>query len=495
MKTITDKSQHTGTFRVSADREVMGNLSLDGLRTSLHVWDKEFFHIKESTEKTFTGVLNDLRKVSLINCWTNGPGFRTREGDSLNYYDIHPQYVIFGDQHIANTDKTITGVSFLVDDAATLFYDYESFGHVRNPLPIMQKIIETDNSYHKASTGDHPIIFYYTGKMEIFSSETIVGKISAHHSPSYSMGGPSGITIDNKIPVNIEFSQPIAFGEVVDRMWRVLRFLELAVGRVQNLLEFTLSVEAGREIPEFLEVYPCRYPKHARSEGAFEQPHPGDILINAIKDPNGFSDVLAAWLERSSDSRWQDARWRFFRFFEKQQNYDWNRLISAANMFDILPDMPSLKAETLPEDLSDAKEECREKFKSLPSSEYRSSILNALGRVGKPALKQKINARSKFLTEKIGDQLPDLYKVIREAVDCRNYHVHGNNDPKIDYNNNFDVVWFLTNTLEFVFAASDLVEAGWNIKGFCETGSHMGHPLGRYLYGYLSNLEKLKSLL
>ena len=475
----------------------MGNLSLDGPRTSLYVWDKEFFHIEESTEKTFTGVLNDLRKVSLINCWTNGSGTLTavREGDSLNYYDIHPQYVIFGDQHIANTEKTIIAVSFLIDDATTLFYDYESFGHVRNPLPIMQKIIETDNSYHKASAGDHPIIFYYTGKMEIFSSETVVGKILAHHSPSYSMGGPSGITISNKIPVNIEFSQPIAFGEVVDRMWRVLRFLELTVGRVQNLLEFTLSVEAGREIPEFLEVYPCRYPKHARSEGAFEQPHPGDILINAVKDPNGFSDVLAAWLERSSDSRWQDARWRFFRFFEKQRDYDWNRLISAANMFDILPDMPSLKAETLPEDLSDAKEQCREKFKSLPQSEYRNSILNALGRIGKPALKQKINARSKFLTEKIGDELPDLHKVTGEAVNCRNYYVHGNNDPKIDYNNNFDVVWFLTDTLEFVFAASDLVEAGWNIKGFCETGSHMSHPLGRYLCGYLSNLEKLESLL
>lgn len=476
----------------------MGNLSLDGPRTSLHLWDKKSFHIKESTEKTLTGVLNDLRKVSLINCWMiNGPGTRTntREGDSLHYYDIYPQYVIFGDQHIANADKTITEVSFLIDDATTLFCDYESFGLVRNPLPIMQKIIETDNSYRKISTGEEPIISYYTGKMEIFSSETIVGKVSAHHSPSYSMGGPNGITISNKIRVNIEFSPPVVFEEVVDRMWRVIRFLELTVGRVQNLLEFTFRVEAGREIPEFFEVYPCMYTKHSRSEGVFEQPHPGDVLINAVKDPTRFSGVLAAWLERSCDSRWQDARWRFFRFFEKQWNYDSNRLISAANMFDILPDTPSLKAETLPKDLNDAKKECREKFKSLPKSEYRNSILNALGRIGKPALKQKINARSKFLTEKIGDRLPDFSEVTNKAVDCRNYYVHGDDNPKIDYNNNFDVVCFLTNTLEFVFVASDLVEAGWDIEGFCETGSHMNHPLGRYLSSYLSNLGKLKSLL
>ena len=473
----------------------MGNLSLDGPRTSLYLWDKEFFHIEESTEKTLTGVLNDLRKVSLINCWTNGPGTRTRKGDSLNYYDIHPQYVIFGDQHIANTDKTITEVSFLIDDATTLFYDYESFSLVRKPLPIMQKIIETDNSYYKASTGEYPIISYYTGKMEIFSSETVVGKVSAHHSPSYSMGGPNGITIGNKIRVNIEFSQPVVFEEVVDRMWRVLRFLELTVGRVQNLLEFTFDVEVGREIPEFFEVYPCMYTKHTRSEGVFEQPHPGDVLINAVKDPNGFSDVLAAWLERSSDSCWQDARWRFFRFFEKQRNYDLDRLISAANIFDIFPDMSSLKAEALPKELNDAKEECREKFKSLPQSEHRDSILNALARVGKPTLKQKIKARSKFLTEKIGDELPDLHKVTSEAVNCRNYYVHGNDNPKINYNNNSDVVCFLTDTLEFVFAASDLVEAGWDIEGFSKTGSHMNHPLGRYLCGYLSNLEKLESLL
>jgi len=66
---------------------------------------------------------------------------------------------------------------------------------------------------------------------------------------------------------------------------------------------------------------------------------------------------------------------------------------------------------------------------------------------------------------------------------------------RIDYSKNGDVLVFLTNTLEFVFGASELVEAGWDIQRFAGRGSTMTHPYGSYLVTYKSNLEALKALI
>lgn len=50
-----------------------------------------------------------------------------------------------------------------------------------------------------------------------------------------------------------------------------------------------------------------------------------------------------------------------------------------------------------------------------------------------------------------------------------------------------------TNTLEFAFAASDLVEAGWDIRTFIEAEKTISHPFLGYLKGYEENLKKLKA--
>jgi len=84
--------------------------------------------------------------------------------------------------------------------------------------------------------------------------------------------------------------------------------------------------------------------------------------------------------------------------------------------------------------------------------------------------------------------------VLNEAVDCRNHYVHGST-PKFDYTQNFDMVCFFTDTLEFVFAASELIEAGWNIRIFTETPTTMSHPFGAYRVNYDRHLQALKGLL
>ena len=90
--------------------------------------------------------------------------------------------------------------------------------------------------------------------------------------------------------------------------------------------------------------------------------------------------------------------------------------------------------------------------------------------------------------------VPNIDRVAEEAVNLRNRYVHGA-ATRIDYSDNPDLERFLTDTLEFVFAASDLVEAGWNIHDWIKRGSHIRHPFGSYLEDYAENWKELNRLI
>lgn len=83
-----------------------------------------------------------------------------------------------------------------------------------------------------------------------------------------------------------------------------------------------------------------------------------------------------------------------------------------------------------------------------------------------------------------------VFSGIPEAVNLRNRYVHGST-TRHDYSKDPDLEIFLTDTLEFVFAASDLVDAGWNICDWVKCGPHMHHPFGSYPL----NWKKLKHLI
>ena len=118
-----DKSRHTGIFRVAPDREVHGNLSLDGPNTSLYLWDDTFFYIGPAAPNSITGILDNRKKVSLLECLVFGPGSYGLQGSISHYYNVFPHYVITGDQHVSDTDAKISNVYFLLDDATTLFHE------------------------------------------------------------------------------------------------------------------------------------------------------------------------------------------------------------------------------------------------------------------------------------------------------------------------------------------------------------------------------------
>ncbi len=481
-----------GKFVVAPCKEVYGELRVAGKETSLYLRDDDHFHPHSPADGCITGTLHDLTKVTLLQCLTlEGLGSGSRNGEQYYYAKLFPHFVLEGQRHIAPNERAISQITLVIEDATALFYDFDAFGTVIDSVPYIEQIATANKLDRPIPIGPEPRIVYFTGKRVIIEVETALGRIRARHNPGRSLGGPHGVRIDNVISVTLETAAPIAFNEAIRRTLRLLRFLELIIGRPQNLRELLMFVNGGEHLEPLKVHWSHRPARDAESVEGGLSPQPADLLLDPIHRQDEFARVMRSWLEK--DEERQDARQRFHTSFAHQRMYSVERLIGAANMFDILPKSAAPSDVELPEDLQEAKQQCRKIFKSLPNSYERSSVLNELGRIGKASLKHKTRHRAEYVVVAIGDRFPDLVFVLDAAIDCRNHYVHGS-ASKVDYSKNFDMVTFFTDTLEFVFGASELVEAGWEIRTFVETPTSKSHPYGAYRVNYKLNLQTLKAL-
>ncbi len=378
-----------------------------------------------------------------------------------------------------------------MDDATALFYDFDAFSSVLNAQPLVEEITRGTALDRPIVTGSDAIVLYFTGKSEIFAADTVLGRVFASHNPRFNIGGPDGVYLKNKIFLTITFCEEIKFADAIYRVSTLLDYAGMLIGRPQNLLDLYISAGSDPEKPIILQVYWSMPPKRDLAH-EMSNPHPGDVLLEGSTQPEAFSRVTAKWLDQQE--AWRDARARFFNSFAKQRYHDIDRLVGAANMFDILPGSAVPRDVELSDELRGAQSAARKIFHALPRSDGRETVLNALGRIVKSNLKQKVRHRAQLVAEASGTRFPDLSMVTDEAVNCRNHYVHGS-DARFDYNNNFDAVVFFIDTLEFVFATSDLIECGWDMKSWCETPTGMSHPFGSYRVNYLAQLADLKALL
>ena len=412
----------------------------------------------------------------MLNCLKpQFPGLMLSRESGISSLRIFPHYVLLGNSHLSSSAQTIRRAMFVLDDASSLFYDQRAFRY---------EVIQPSESDLGRITG------HYTQKASIVSTSTDFGRISAYHNIDCNpLDIANGIRISNKISVEIDFGGAVDFGEVVSRVSRVISFLELMIGRPQNLMEMQVMAETGDERESRFEVYWSMYPVYGRPESN-ERPFHLAVLIQAARQRDSFESVLAGWIER--DLTWRDARVRFSSNFAKELRYDDDRLTGAANMFDILPDESFSPNKGPSPELACSVDKCKAILRRLPNDEKRNEALGALGRINRPSLKDKIRQRGDVVLRKIGERLPDLDAVVVEAVNCRNHYVHGG-PPRIDYRAHSGVTSFLTNTLEFVFATSDLIDAGWDIKCWCDTRGGQPHPFAAFLNNYAESLEDLRN--
>ena len=508
-----ENSVKRGKFSLPYGRKFQGELKLAGMESflSLEVFNSRlpgdklsaFFPDSSQDVKSIKGVLGDSKKVSLLHCTAVGFGFHP-VGKKFTYNNrFLPRFAVFGNQYVSHDEKKITGVSFTIDDADILFYDPGLFGAIKDideataevdKATELRRCIEQVARYNdygsKIEIAENPQVFYFSGKTEIFEAKTSLGTVSASNKIEGTFGNSKGFKIENAVSVNLQFAGVVNVNDAVEKTFKVLRFLELLAGRPQNLLKFLVRKETGQMKPKELEVYGSSFPRYDRPENK----QISHKLISPVRNPEEFSRVLANWLERH-DSRLY-ARSKFFYSFGKPV-YDADRLISAAGMFDVLPKEDSPRKPELDQKIMTAVEKSKEIWENAlkdvegnnESEKQCKDILSTLGRLEKSVtLREKICHRAKNVIERIGDKVPELDWIIGKAVICRNHYTH--RDELETIRKSDKVKNFLTDTLEFVFAVSELIEAGWDIENWNYNRST--HPFGHYLGNYKNCLENYR---
>ncbi len=487
-----NKKQHTrflGTYTLPGGQAVVGELYLKGSSTSLKLHSDEFLACLE-TASCVKGTAYTGEYVTLIDCNSPGMGQTSfRDAPTRYHADVFPHYVAIGRRHLEPDKPCIRAIHFTTSDLTTLFYDFDAFSSVIEAKSIIDVVLQERRMMRPVEAGERPQILYFTGKDCISEVPTVIGKVSVHHRPNYSTGGPTGVFIKNRIVVSIEPDQPATFHNSVDLMYQVACFLSMAAGRAQGVEHIHVTTtEVIDDIPQSLTIHPSfRWKANEKSEQY--KPHPGDVPLDPIRHRAEFDAVLADWIGRHSC--WRTARSRYLDCMRKANKYGPERLVAAANMFDILPSNAVPLAAELTVNLASTRDACAEMFRQHPAGIDRNSALSALGRLGQPSLPKKVAHRVSIVESKLAGRFPDLQFVASVAVKCRNFFVHGSSGD-IDYRKVEPLMPFLTDALEFIFAASDFIDAGWDAQRWNSAGHSWGHSFARFRSEYEMALAELR---
>ena len=481
-----------GSFSVVHGEDSVGELRLRRGASFLRLHHTGPVHSLPD-ETVIHGSLNDRVKVSCIDCIVTSSGSGTSNGNgNYHYTEVFPHYVALGSEHLRPCEPMIKAVHFSISDVDTVFYDFDAFGHVIDPKSLIEEVVAKNKIGRTVPVGEFPVIAYFTGKREVISVDTAIGHIAVNHRPGWSMGGPSGVQIMNKMTISIKPESPAVFEDCIDGILTLHRFLSLIAGRRQGVksIQLELSNETN-EHPVFLDLYWSLAPQATKGSGSksADRPHPGDLPLNIIHGTESFATVMQNWIAR--DSGWRTARGQYSFCLEKGNEYNVARLVAAANMFDILPEAAGPTATKLPEEVAAAQSECLVILKRLVPGIERDSAINAIKRMPKPSLPKKVLHRTKVVQNYFGSRLLELDLVAKTAVQCRNYFVHGGSSD-FDFTAVEPLISFLTDTLEFIFGSSDLIDAGWDGGAWNAEMHGQGHPFARFKSQYDESLGALK---
>jgi hypothetical protein len=483
----------TGKFSVAPGRAVAGELHIAGPESAIVLRDNECFQIGDGQNLCITGSLYDQTKITLIQCVRTAETTQRLAADGAKSHSVtlFPHFIAEGSTHLEPDKPVIREFSFTFEDVAALFYDFDAFGGAVDATAFIETIVKqtAERLCREIRTGPRPEIAYFTGRCSIIEADTSIGHIRVEHRPSWPIGGPQGVRIDNQIRVSVVPEYPVTLNDSADRLTSLLRFIAVAVGRKQNLPLFVVRFGTG-DAYQVVRIHWSNYPRRAGEfDDARGRPKPGDLPLDSIRRPEEFVAVLKSWL--AVDRERLVARARIDETLAQQNHYTVDRLAGAANAFDHLPESAVPRRVVLAQEVADALAACQKIVRALPKSDERQSLLNDLGRLGKASLKKKVRHRAAYITSAVGKSFPGLDFACDQAVNCRNHFVHGS-EFDLDLEPPSANQSFLTDTLEFMFTASELIEAGWDISQFLNTPTSMSHPFGSYRMNYEFNLRTLR---
>jgi hypothetical protein len=503
---MESKQPYAGVF-LPRDFSHAGHLTIADVDSLLTLVSKQVWNSSPEEFRDIHGTLADGRKASLLECIRAGQTDHRWGEAAQSEINFFPHYVVVGEEFINSSDAAIQAVHYHFENVDCLVHAYGTFRDLHTTRDEALRILEADHrrseeiaTKHGWSThpfnpqiDEHPFLLYYSGLQQITKFDTNLGTLSFHNRTMHGPGGPKGIGIENQITVSLEFSTLKTVREVTSALVTLHSLFELSLSRRQRYEWIELELEKPEQdnnspIPRNLELYWSYC--NERVTGKTKTTHIGDVLISPDMRPEEFASVTSGWI--NSDPAMHDARARFGTAFHSQ-SYGVDRIIGAANMFDLLPADRAPKKKQSDSDTIAAVEKCQEIFKDLPNSFARQSVLSALGRVGTASLRDKVLHRAQIVVDASNHDFPDIHIPCSQAVLCRNHYVHGS-PPSFDYHQEFRAFAFLTDTLEFVFAASDLIELGWDFNEWMKSGSVGSHDFGIYVAGYTQNLDRLKNI-
>jgi hypothetical protein len=470
---LTKLKTYHGVFVIN-EKSLWGELVIAGANTKLMLRTEERMDDSSLPENIF-GQLHDFTLVSCIGCVGGAiPNTqRTGDGKLSMSWEIFPHHVISGRQHFDPDSNEIKKIWFSTPDLSQIFNDSDSFGELREPSQSLKELIPKTIGNRDIPIGENPIFTYFTGRNIILSTNFPYGLFECQH---WAVANTSsqGATISSDMRIKVEFEEKIKLPQTLTCLLSLGQFLNLIVGRSQTLENIQIGFNDNDGKAHILSLI-----NSFESEESADQnitPHWRDVLLDGIKNPEEFCQVLSNWYSNTDHSR---ARYRFDDCRRMGNNFTEDRLIAAANMFDLITF--SDKTEIDPS-LLEVRTACLELLKNVPSSDDRDGVISAFQRIGKPTLRKKILAQIDVLHPHF--HLEDLDIIVRQAVLFRNYLVHGPGDKRFVIEVGETHMAFLTETLEFIFAVSELIRNGWRANEWY-TRPHVGrHWICWYLHGF-----------
>ena len=462
-----------GTFEVDG-HSFWGQLSLAGSRTQLVMRTEERL-IKSDLPATIHGRSHDFKLVSCIQCVGGKFPIEAwgQDGRTSTSWNIQPHQILIGNKHFNPVTDRIRKAWFSTPDIYHLFDDMDSYGIVFRPSPEQVSVIPKTIGNRQVPHGPRPILTYFAGRTELLNAQLAFGKFSV-----VSSAGPNsssrGVKIDAKIWIQLEFNEPAELELCLGRIRAIAQFLSIIAGRSQGVEGLHVEKNDADEKPLPIDVYWVLGPRQSEEEQ--HEPSWHDIPLDGIRWPDEFTRVIEKWFD-SDDLK--PARARLYSCLDAGSHFTPDRLVAAANLFDL---SIGTATEEISRELAQAKQECLRILKAVPCSDDRDGAIQALHRIGSLTLLKKVLTRANILRGHF--QMGDLDKILKQAILFRNYFVHGPSDTRFKYEVVEPHRIFLTETLEFVFAAAELIECGWEGRSW-HLRPHTGdHWFTRYLSDY-----------
>ncbi|MDN3394257.1 MULTISPECIES: HEPN domain-containing protein [unclassified Pseudoalteromonas] len=439
-------------FVIGVNKSVSGTLELGS--NKFKCWSTDFFHVQPHSN--IYGTTHKGQPISLLNCLsfkeTQYSGGNTRNCSG----DLFSHTMLLGDKHIKPDEDLFDSISLVVKNPLKLFQDVKSFGYIQFPKEGLIEALNEEEFTPHFDIDKRPSIAYFNGDFEVFSQNTKLGKITASHCYSSGiLGNVEGVHFKNRILITIDFNNPIKIGEAFERANLVTLFLRFISGHGLFFSDIELKMSGEEHFN-----YKVHHDYHNWGEEVDETYH-SDPLINVCND--SFGTILKNWFDREDR---KNVRHCFYNTFFSN-TYSSDRLISAANMFDIFPSSPENSKKELNEEavaqIESLKLQIKSDFKTFP--DLKSSLLQSVSFLSRKSLKDRVLERFKIIEPKLIENTLSSVNfefIIKYGIKCRNYFVHGSIDKALSPDQCFEFQSLFINTFEYIYAYSELIECGWN---------------------------------